>query len=189
MKKSLGAATLAYPLPAWVVGSYDSNGRPNVMTAAWGGICCSQPPALCVAIRPNRYTFQGLTGRQAFTVSVPSADQVEAVDYFGLVSGKDTDKFAATGLTPVQSEHVDAPFIDEFPMVLECRLMKTVEIGAHILCVGEIMDVKVDEHALGENGRPDMSLLKPVVYDSGRQAYFGIGKCLAKAFSAGKTYR
>ena len=109
MKRSLGAKTLILPTPTWIVGSYDKQGKPNGMTVAWGGICCSDPPCVAVSLRKATYSYGSLIERRAFTVSVPSQRQVKEADYFGLVSGRETDKFAATGLTPVRSDLVDAP--------------------------------------------------------------------------------
>jgi flavin reductase (DIM6/NTAB) family NADH-FMN oxidoreductase RutF len=122
MKRSLGAKTLIVPTPTWIVGSYDNQGKPNGMTAAWGGICCSDPPCVAVSLRKATYSYGSLIRRRAFTVSVPSQGQVKVADYFGLTSGRETDKFAATGLTPVRSDLVDAPYVQEFPLVLECKI-------------------------------------------------------------------
>ena len=123
MKRSIGAKTLIYPTPTWIVGSYDKQGKPNGMTAAWGGICCSDPPCVAVSLRKATYSYGSLIERKAFTVSVPSQGQVKEADYFGLVSGRETDKFAATGLTPVRSDLVDAPYVQECPLVLECKVL------------------------------------------------------------------
>ena len=109
MNKSLGPKTLIYPAPVLVVGTYDKAGKPNVMTASWGGICCSQPPCVAVSLRAATYTHGNILGRKAFTLSVPPEKYVKEVDYFGLVSGRVLDKFAATKLTPVKSKLVDAP--------------------------------------------------------------------------------
>src|SRR5512137_749873 len=98
MKKSLGAKTLVYPTPVFVVGTYDANGKPNVMTASWGGICCSQPPCVAVSLRKATYTYGNIVARKAFTISIPSQEHVAQVDFFGLSSGRNTDKFAKTGL-------------------------------------------------------------------------------------------
>ena len=114
MKKSLGAKTLVYPTPVFVVGTYDKEGKPNVMTASWGGICCSQPPCVAVSLRKATYTHGNILARKAFTISIPSEDHVQQADYFGLVSGRSGDKLAATKLTPVRSELVDAPYVKEF---------------------------------------------------------------------------
>ena len=97
MKKSLGAKTILYPTPVLVVGTYDNNGRPNVMTAAWGGICCSVPPCIAVSLRKATYSYHNIVQRKAFTVSVPSEQYVKDADYFGIASGKTEDKFAAVG--------------------------------------------------------------------------------------------
>ena len=111
MKKSIGAKTLVYPSPAFVIGTYDKDGRPNVMTAAWAGICCSKPPCVSVSLRKARYSYDNIVARKAFTVNVPSEQYVRETDYFGIVSGRKKDKFAASGLTPVKSDLVDAPFV------------------------------------------------------------------------------
>lgn len=186
MKKSIGAKTITYPTPAWVVCTYDREGRANGMTAAWGGICSSKPPAVTVSIRPSRYTYDNLMERKAFTINVPSEAHVKEVDYFGIVSGRKEDKFAAARLTPVKSELVDAPYIAEFPLVMECRLLQTVEVGVHVLFIGEIVDVKVEESALGENGMPEVERLRPLVYATGNEEYYGIGRHIGRAFSAGR---
>ena len=126
---------------------------------------------------------------KAFTVNIPSEKYVREADFFGLVSGKDTDKFAAAGLTPVKGTKVNAPCVGEFPVVLECRLLHTFELGLHTQFVGEILDVKVEDYALGPDGVPEMGLVRPFVYDSARQEYHGIGRLLGKAFSAGKELK
>jgi len=186
MKKSMGAKTLTYPTPAWVVSTYDKEGKPNAMTIAWGGICCSDPPCVCVSLRKATYSYGNILHRQAFTVSVPSEKYVKAVDYLGMVSGKNTDKFGAAGLTPVRSDLVDAPFVKEFPLILECKLLQSLEIGLHTEFIGQIMDVKVDEDMLDDKGFPDMDKIKPIVYAPEVRGYYGIGKYLGKAFSIGK---
>ncbi len=189
MKRSVGPQTLLYPHPDLIVGTYDRDGRPNVMAAAWGGICCSRPPAVAVSLQKSRYTYANLMEQRAFTISIPSADYVREADFFGIASGKDVDKFAATGLTPVKSKLVNAPYVEEFPVVLECRLLRTVEIGVHTQFIGEILDVKVNESVLGEDGKPDVAKIRPFAYDSMRMEYYGFGEVLAKAFSAGREFR
>ena len=186
MKKSLGAQTLVFPTPTWIVGTYDQQGRPNAMAAAWGGICCSDPPCIAVSLRKATYTYESLTTRKAFTISVPSESQVKEADYFGLVSGRNTDKFAATGLTPVRGELVDAPYIGEFSMVLECNVVHVFELGLHTQFVGQIMDVKADEAVLGSKAVPEIEKVRPIVFSPGNRAYYGLGPSLGKAFSIGK---
>jgi flavin reductase (DIM6/NTAB) family NADH-FMN oxidoreductase RutF len=110
-------------------------------------------------------------------------------DFVGIASGRDTDKFAATGLTPVRSELVDAPFGAEFPLVLECRLLHTLEIGLHTQFVGEIVDVKADPAVLGDDGLPDILKIRPLVFDTGHRGYHGIGPLLGQAFSVGRELK
>lgn len=186
MKKSFGSKPLAFPAPAWVVGSYDAAGKPNAMTAAWGGIVSSKPASLGVSLRNSRHSYESILARGGFTVSVPGAEYAREADYFGLASGRDVDKFAVTGLTPEKAEFVDAPYVAEFPMVIECKLAKTVEMGLHIQFVGEIVDVKVDEAALDDEGNPDIALVAPLVFAPGPRTYHTVGGALAKAFSVGK---
>ncbi len=186
MKKSLGPRTLAQPAPVWVIGSYDPHGKPNIMTIAWGGICCSQPPCVAVSLRKATYTYACITERKAFTVNIPSAAFVKEVDYAGTASGKNADKFAMTKLTPVRSELVDAPYIKEFPVVIECRVLHTLEIGLHTQFIGEIMDIKAEESVLGEQGTADILKVLPLIFDPGQRSYYSIGECIGKAFSVGK---
>ena len=186
MNKSLGAKTLIYPAPVLVVGTYDKAGKPNVMTASWGGICCSQPPCVAVSLRKATYTHGNILARQAFTISIPSEKHVKQADYFGLVTGRNVDKFAATKLTPVKSTLVDAPYVKEFPLVLECKLVQVVELGLHTQFVGEVIDTKADESIIGDGGGIDIKKLKPLVFTPDTQEYYGIGKFVAKVFSAGK---
>ena len=119
MKQSIGAKTIAFPTPTWVVGTYDMNGKPNVMTAAWGGICCSNPPCISVSLRKATYSYAGIVENKAFTVSIPSEDYVKEADYFGIASGRDENKFESTSLTPVRSELVPAPYMGELYEELE----------------------------------------------------------------------
>jgi len=186
MKKSLGARTLAFPTPVWVVGTYDANGKPNAMTVAWGSICCSSPPCLAVSLRKATYSYGNLVDRQAFTISVPSEAYVREADYFGMASGRDVNKFAAARLTPVASTVVDAPFVAEFPLVLECKLIHTIEIGLHTQFIGEILDVKADESVLGEKGFPDIAKVRPIIFGPEIRTYHGLGPYLGQAFAIGK---
>lgn len=189
MKKSVGARTIVFPTPVWVVGTYDRFGKPNAMAAAWGGICCSKPPCVAVSLRKATYTYGNIVERKAFTIGVPSEDHARQADYLGLASGKDTDKIAAAGLHAVRSALVDAPYVEEFPLVLECRLLHTIEIGLHTQFVGEILDVKADEAVLGEKGLPDVEKVKPILFEPEANTYHGTGRFLGKAFSIGRALR
>jgi flavin reductase (DIM6/NTAB) family NADH-FMN oxidoreductase RutF len=172
MKKSIGAHSVVYPAPVFVVGTYDVEGKPNVMTAAWGGICCSAPPCVAVSLREATYTYRNILERKAFTISIPSEKYVKEADYFGIASGK----------------VVDAPYVDEFPFVLECQLLRTVEIGGHTQFIGEIKDTKVDEDLI-KDGKPLIEEIMPLIFGIDNFSYYGVGKYVAKAFSIGKEIK
>jgi flavin reductase (DIM6/NTAB) family NADH-FMN oxidoreductase RutF len=186
MKKSIGAKTIVFPTPVFVVGSYDKSGKPNAMVVAWGGICCSQPPCVCVAIREATYTYGNIIARKAFTISIPSEKFIKEADYFGIVSGKTEDKFSVTKLTPVKSDLVDAPYVNQFPFVLECSVIQVVKLGLHTLFIGEIKDVKADEVVLGKDGVPDIEKIKPIIFNPANRTYYAVGRYLENAFSVGK---
>lgn len=185
MKKSLGALTLIYPLPVWCVGSYDSQGTPNIATVAWGGICCSKPPCVTISLRKATYTYGNIMERKAYTLNVPSSLYAVEADFFGIASGRDVDKFQESGLTPVRSELVDAPYVGEFSVVLECKVIHTYEIGLHTQFIGEILDVKVDQDVLGEDGKPDIRKVDPMIYSTKVQQYFQVGDLIGRAYSMG----
>ncbi len=186
MKKSIGPRTIAYPTPVWVIGTYDNSDKPNVATVAWGGICCSSPPCVTISLRAATYTHGNITARKAFTISIPSEAHVKQADYFGLATGEKEDKLARAQLTPVRSELVDAPYVKEFPLVLECNLLHTADLGQHTQFVGEIIDVKADEAVLGENGLPDIEKVRPMLFAPTARTYYGIGESLGNAFSIGR---
>lgn len=186
MKKSLGPKALALPTPAWLVGTYDAEGKANVAAVAWGGICSSQPPSVAVSMRRATATHGAIMARRAFTVNIPSERHLREFDYAGLISGRDADKFAATGLTPVGSGLVDAPYVAEFPVILECRLLKVMEVGMHTQFIAEIADVKGDEEVLDERGLPDAGKVRTFFFDPGSRGYFATGTLLGSAFSVGK---
>lgn len=185
MKKSIGAKTIAYPTPAWVIGTYDKEGKPNVMTAAWAGICCSQPPCVAVSLRKATYSYASLMERRAFTVNIPSQKYAAETDYFGIASGRDEDKFKTAGLTAVKSDLVDAPYVAEFPLILECRIIHVHEIGKHTQFIGEILDVKADEEVLDKKGYPDIEKIKPIIYAPTIRKYYGIGEYLGDGYTVG----
>ena len=185
-KRSLGAQPFLYPEPALLVATYNNDGKPNVMTAAWGGICCSDPVSLMVAVRPERLTYDAILQRKAFTVGIPSENMLAAADFAGIVSGRRHDKFSMAGLTAERAEKVDAPYIAECPVILECSLSHTVDVGSHALFIGEILDVKANEDCLTE-GYPDITKVAPLIYDAGARSYFGVGRRLGQAFSVGNS--
>jgi flavin reductase (DIM6/NTAB) family NADH-FMN oxidoreductase RutF len=156
------------------------------MTASWAGICCSKPPAVAVSLRKATYTYQSIVDSKAFTVNVPSAKYAEAADYIGIASGSKVDKFTATGLTAVRSEFVKAPYVGEFPLVLECALIHAIEIGLHTQFIGEILDVKADAEVLSEDGKADAAKVDTFFFSATNRVYYGTGPVVGKAFSIGK---
>jgi len=187
MKISIGAKPFIQPNPVLVIGSYDQNQKPNIMTVAWGGMCCSVPP--CVSISPAKgsHTCKNIIANQAFTVNIPSISFVRETDYAGIYSGKNENKFEYSGLTPIKSENVNAPYISEYPFILECRVIHTYEIGLNTQqFIGEILDIKAEEEILMEGKLPDINKVQPFVYDEVSKNYYKTGELLAKAFSIGK---
>ena len=187
MKKSLGAKTIVYPTPVFLVGTYDDKGKPNLMAAAWGGICCSVPPCVAVSLRKATYSYGNIMSRGAFTINIAPSEMVAEADYCGIISGRDEDKFSKIGITPVKSGLVDAPYGGEFPFIVECKLHSSNEIGLHTQFIGEIMDIKADPKILGEDGKPDIKKIDPIIFDPGTRYYWSVGKNLGKAFSVGKN--
>jgi flavin reductase (DIM6/NTAB) family NADH-FMN oxidoreductase RutF len=186
MKKSLGAKTILYPTPVLVVGTYGADGRANAMTAAWGGIACSKPPCVSVSLRAATASHGNIMARRAFTISLPGEANAAQADYFGIVSGRDHDKFEALGLTAVRSDLVDAPYVGEFPLVLECAVVGVHELGLHTQFVGEIRDVKVDEAVLDAEGHIDIGLLRPIMFAMDPGSYHAVGALIGRAYSIGK---
>jgi len=185
MKKSLGAKVFPLPAPVWLVGTYDANDKANIMTAAWAGICCSRPACVYVSLRKATYSYDNIVARKAYTVNIPSRQFVRETDYAGIVSGRDVDKFSASGLTAAHGEYVDAPFIEEFPVVIECSLLHTIEIGLHTQFIGEIEDVRIEESMLNEKETPDVDKLGLFVYTGD---YYQVGSLLGKAYTVGKAF-
>ncbi len=189
MRKSFGKKTISYPAPVYIVCSYDENGKANAMNAAWGGLCSSSPASICVSIRKERKTYDNIIKNNAFTINIPSSANAQAADYFGMVSGKDEDKFEKAALTPVKSDVVNAPYIDEFPVAIECSLLKTVEIGSHIQFIGEIQDVKISMDCLDENGDVDIRKVDPILFAPEIRKYYSVGEEVGNAFSIGKSIK
>ena len=177
------------PAPVMLVGTYDAEGRPNIMTATWGGVSCSQPPCLSVSLRRSTWTCRAVQQKKAFTVSIPAREMAGQADFAGLVSGSQENKFQTLGLTPVPGDHVDAPFVAECPVVLELLLRHTLELGSHIQFVGEIMDVKVNRDCLTPEGLPDASRIDALSFAPLTKEYYGTGEFVARAFAVGKTVK
>ena len=185
MRKNFGAKSWLYPMPVLIVGSYDENGNPNAMNAAWGGIYDTNLVMVCLA--DDHKTTENIKKSGAFTLSFATASTVNSCDYVGIVSANDIpDKFARAGFHATKSEFVNAPLIDELPMSVECRLLKFNEDG---ICIGEIVNVSADESVLGDRGEVDAKKLDPIIYDSANHTYWNFGEKVGTAFSDGKKIK
>ena len=171
-----------YPQPVFIIGSYDENGVPDAMNAAWGGISESTEISICVD--STHKTMKNILLKKAFTVSMADAAHVVECDYVGVVSANDVpDKVAKAGFHVVKSELVDAPLFEELPMALECKLISFDEESCRL--VGEIVNVSVDERVLTEDGKVDVKKLQPITYDSMNHAYLVLGEKVGNAFKDG----
>lgn len=185
MRKNFGAESSVYPMPVFIVAAYDENGNPNCMNAAWGGIYENKQIMVCLS--HGHKTTKNIKESKAFTVSIADAKHVVEADYVGIVSGnKEVDKIAKAGLTTVKSEFVNAPIINEFPMTVECNLLKFNEDG---ICIGEIVNISADESVLGEDGLIDPEKLQAVTFDPVHNAYIKLGEKVGSAFSDGKKLK
>ena len=185
MKRSLGAKPLALPSPVWVIGSYNSSQRPNIMVISWGGICCTNPPCVAISIRKSRSTYANIMEHSAFTINIPSSRHLVETDFIGIVSGANSDKFSVTGLTAVKSGIVNDPYVKEFPLVMECELLHTIDIGSHTQFIAQIIDVKADESVLGKDGLPAAEKVNPIISSASDKAYYALGEYLEQAHSPG----
>ena len=182
MRKNFGAKAILYPMPVLIIGSYDGNGKPDAMNAAWGGI--SEETEISICISAEHKTTKNIIARGAFTVSIADAENVAACDYVGIVSGnKEPDKIEKAGWHAAKSEFVDAPLFDELPMALECKLISYDEEACRL--VGKIVNVCADERILDENGKVDLNKFSPITYDPVHHTYRKLGDVAGKAFSDG----
>ena len=186
MRKNFGAKEMCYPMPVFIIGTYNEDGTPNAMNAAWGGV--TEEAQLTICVEAEHKTAENVQKRKAFTVSMGTAQYVKACDYVGIVSGnKEPDKFAKAGFHATKSEFVDAPLIDELPMALECEMISYDPESCHL--VGRVVNVCVDEAYLDEKGKVDVAKLQPITYDPMHQRYLVLGEAVGNAFRAGLALR
>ena len=184
-KVTMRIKTLVYPMPAFLIGAKVDD-KPNFMTAAWSGIAGGTPPMISVAIRQQRYTLKGIRQNMAFSVNVPSVDQVKETDYCGIVSGDKADKVEVCQFEVFYGKLDTAPLIEQCPVNLECTVSHILDVGSHALVVGRIEEVYVSEDCLTD-GEPDVSKIKPLTYvaQPGRR-YQALGEFVANSFSIGR---
>lgn len=184
MKKNLGVVPAVYPMPVLMVAAYDENGKVNVMNAAWGMICATDKIALF--IDEEHKTTQNLLKSKAFTVSLADKEHMEVADFFGIATGnKMDDKFERTGYTAVKSEFVNAPVIDEFPVVMECELAEVVTSSTFYCIVGKIINTAAEEAVLSDKGKVDPAKLNALIFDQFQSSYYVSGEKVGRAWNAG----
>lgn len=166
------------PVPAVMVSVTDKEGKSNIITVAWAGTVCTNPPIVSISVRPSRYSYQILEETGEFVINLTNESLVKACDYCGVVSGRDVDKFAKTGLTPIPMEHVHAMGIDESPVNMECKITEKRELGSHTMFIAEVVGVTVDDRYMDETGKFHINESGLVMYSHGE--YFALGKKLGK---------
>ncbi len=182
MRKNFGPKPYTYPQPVFIIGTYDENGVPDAMNAAWGGI--SDDTQISICLSPGHKTVKNILARKAFTVSMADAAHVTACDYVGVESANRVpDKFTRAGFHAVKSAFVDAPVIDELAMCVECTLISYDEKTCRL--VGEIVNVNADERVLDEDGNISPDKLDPIVFDPVHKDYLRLGEKVGKAFADG----
>ena len=166
------------PVPAVMVSVTDKEGKSNIITVAWAGTVCTNPPMVSISVRPSRFSYQILEETGEFVINLTNESLVKACDYCGVVSGRDVDKFAKTGLTPIPMEHVHAMGIDESPVNMECKITEKRELGSHTMFIAEVVGVTVDDQYMDETGKFHINESGLVMYSHGE--YFALGKKLGK---------
>lgn len=167
---------MLYPVPAVLVSCSDGKGNSNMITIAWTGTVCTNPPMLYISVRPERYSYNMIKETGEFVVNLTTRELARATDYCGVKSGREVDKWKETGLTPVMAEKVNVPLIAESPVNLECRVRKIEELGSHHMFIADVVGVDVNENLLDEKGRLDLAKANPIIYSHGE--YYDLGKFL-----------
>lgn len=167
---------MVYPVPAVMVTAADREGKSNIITIAWTGTVCTNPPMAYISVRPERYSYGMLKETGEFVINLTTEKLVRATDYCGVKSGRDTDKWKETGLTPISAQEVNVPLIKESPVNIECRVSEIRELGSHHMFLARVVAVDVDEAYLNEQGRFELQKAAPIVYSHGE--YYGLSSLL-----------
>ena len=165
---------MIYPLPAVMVSCQREGEKPNIITVAWTGTVCTNPPMVYISVRPQRYSYDILDETGEFVINLTTKELARATDYCGVRSGRDVDKFKETGLTAVEATKVKAPLIAEAPVNIECRITEKKELGSHHMFLAEVLAVHVDEKYLDENGKFQLNKSGLIAYSHGE--YLDLGK-------------
>ena len=166
-KKEFKADVALFPVPVVLVTCTDKAGKHNIITLAWAGVVCSDPPMVSISIRPQRYSHGLIKESKEFTVNIPTTDIMRETDLCGMVSGRDTDKFKLAKLTPEPAGHVKPPLIKECPVSLECKVRSTMVLGAHEIFLAEVVAMHIDESVMTPSGKIDYAKAKPFSYNWG----------------------
>lgn len=169
------AGNMLYPLPAVMI-SCEEQGKQNIVTVAWTGTVCTNPPMLSISLRPERHSHGMIERTKEFVLNLTTEQLVRACDFCGVKSGRDIDKFQATGLTPLKADFVQAPLIAESPVNIECRVEQILRLGSHDMFLAQVLGVHVSDEYMNENGKFELFKAKPVVYSHGE--YYGLGELL-----------
>jgi len=167
-KITKGPSTALFPVPTVLVTCQLGEGEPNIITIAWTGVMNNIPPMVYIGVRPERYSHKMIRESGEYVINIPSVDWAEAVDYCGIVSGRDVNKFKEKGFTAVPAAHVKAPLIKECPVNIECKVQQVVSLGSHDIFIAEVLAVHYDENVLDENGIPDLDKIKPYAFCTGQ---------------------
>ena len=177
-KQHWKAGNMLNPVPAVMVSVSDGNGKNNIITVAWAGTICTNPPMLSISVRPERYSYEMIKSTKEFVVNLTTRDLVRACDYCGVTSGRDVDKFEKMKLTPIKLPNVSVPGIKESPVNIECRVKKIEELGSHTMFIADVVGVTVDDEYMDENGKFNINDTGLVMYSHGE--YFVMGEKLGK---------
>ena len=167
---------MLYPLPAVLVSCSDGKGKDNLLTIAWAGTACTNPPMVSISVRPERYSYDMIRSTGEFIINLTTKDLVFETDYCGVVSGRDVDKWEKCNLTKVPGSEVNVPYIKESPVAIECKVRKVEELGSHDMFLADVVAVHADEKYMDENHKFHLEQAEPIMYSHG--SYFGCGELL-----------
>ena len=166
-KQTWKPGNMLYPLPAVMVSVTDGKGEDDIITVAWTGTICTNPPMVYISVRPERHSYHMIKETGEFVINLTTEKLAKATDFCGVRSGRDVDKFKETGLTREKADIVSAPMIQESPVSIECKVKEIKELGSHHMFLADVVAVHADEHYMDENNRFDLNLAKPLVYSHG----------------------
>ncbi len=175
-KQEWKPGNMLYPLPAVMVSCRSKQGEDNIITVAWTGTICTNPPMVYISVRPERHSYKMIRETGEFVINLTTRDLVRATDYCGVTSGSKVDKFAACHLTKLPATKVNVPMIEESPVNIECRVREVKELGSHHMFIADVVNVHADEKYMDETGRFSLAKAQPITYSHGE--YYDLGEKL-----------